>query len=74
MLDADADADAEVDLAGVNVMTMDFGSRPTSMLDASIAAAEATHAAGRPLREHRRGDRLADPLAPDRRDADDRPE
>ncbi|TFC90616.1 glycosyl hydrolase family 18 [Cryobacterium breve] len=37
--------DADVDLAGVNVMTMDFGGkRPTSMLDASIAAAEATHA------------------------------
>ena len=35
--------DAEVELAGVNVMTMDFGGRPTSMLDASIAAAEATH-------------------------------
>ncbi|WP_333483423.1 carbohydrate-binding protein [Arthrobacter sp. CAN_A1] len=36
-----------VDLAGVNIMTMDFGgSRPQtmSMLDASIAAAEATHA------------------------------
>ncbi|WP_024476092.1 carbohydrate-binding protein [Arthrobacter sp. CAL618] len=35
-----------VDLAGVNIMTMDFGeSRPEtmSMLEASIAAAEATH-------------------------------
>lgn len=35
-----------VDLAGVNIMTMDFGgSKPQamSMLDASIAAAEATH-------------------------------
>lgn len=38
--------DAKVDLAGVNVMTMDFGgSKPagTTMQEASTAAAEATH-------------------------------
>ncbi len=39
--------DAGVDLAGVNVMTMDYGgsrTEGTSMLDASIAAARTTHA------------------------------